>query len=144
MTAKINKETKKFVKERANNCCEYCGCPYDFANQFFSVEHILPKSKSGTNNRSNLAYACQCCNGHEYNKVEGFDPINQQIVALYNPRKDSWKKHFNWSEDFLLIEGISPIGRATVETLNLNRETLVNLRGVLFAFGEHPPKHFLH
>jgi len=65
------------------------------------------------------------------------------MVALYNPRKDKWQEHFNWSEDFLFVEGISPTGRATVVTLDLNRNSLVNLRAVLFAFGEHPPKHFL-
>jgi len=143
MAFKINEETKRFVKERAKYCCEYCGCPYDFANQFFSIEHILPKSKEGTDKRSNLAYACQCCNGHKYNKIVGLDPVNNQIVSLYNPRKDKWKEHFNWSEDYLSVEGVSPIGRATVETLHLNRENLVNLRAALFAFGEHPPKHFL-
>lgn len=143
MATRIKEKTKQLVKKRAKNCCEYCACLFDFANQFFSVEHIIPKSKKGTDNPSNLAFACQCCNGHKYNKIKGLDPINRQIVALYNPRKDKWQEHFNWSEDFLLIEGISPTGRATVVTLDLNRKSLVNLRNVLFAFGEHPPKHFL-
>ncbi len=140
---KITNSTKRFVKERANQCCEYCACPFDFANQFFSVEHIIPKSKKGTDHRENLAYACQCCNGHKYNKIVGLDPVNQKIVALYNPRKDKWREHFNWTDDFLKIEGTSSTGRATIDLLNLNRDNLVNLRIVLFAFGEHPPKHFL-
>jgi len=143
MATKISEKTKQFVKERAKNCCEYCACLFDFANQFFSVEHIIPKSKGGINSRSNLAYACQCCNGHKYNKTKGLDPVNNKMVALYNPRQDKWQEHFNWSEDFLFVEGISPAGRATVVTLNLNRNSLVNLRTVLFTFGEHPPKHFL-
>jgi hypothetical protein len=35
--------------------------------------------------------------------------------------------------------GLTAIGRATVETLHLNREELVNLRQILYAMGEHPP-----
>jgi hypothetical protein len=46
---------------------------------------------------------------------------------------------FGWSDDFTLIVGLTPIGRATVEALQLNREGLVNLRQVLYAMGIHPP-----
>jgi hypothetical protein len=46
---------------------------------------------------------------------------------------------FAWNADFTLIIGLTPTGRATVETLQLNREGLVNLRRVLCAMGEHPP-----
>lgn len=40
---------------------------------------------------------------------------------------------------YKLIIGTTPIGRATVETLQLNREGCINLRKALFAFGKHPP-----
>lgn len=138
----ISKKEKLFVRNRAKNCCEYCACPYDFANQFFSIEHIIPKSKDGSDELNNLAFSCQCCNGHKYNITEGIDPINGELAPIFDPRKDKWQDNFRWSEDFLLIQGISAIGRVTVNTLDLNRENLVNLRAVLFAFGEHPPKHF--
>jgi len=48
-------------------------------------------------------------------------------------------KTYIWNEDFTLIIGLTPTGRATVETLQLNREGLVNLRRLLYAMGEHPP-----
>src|ERR1051326_8965524 len=35
--------------------------------------------------------------------------------------------------------GLTPIGRATIAALDLNRIGLVNLRRVLPSFGEHPP-----
>jgi hypothetical protein len=38
-----------------------------------------------------------------------------------------------------MIIGLTPIGRTTVEALQLNREGVVNLRRVLYAMGEHPP-----
>jgi hypothetical protein len=43
------------------------------------------------------------------------------------------------SDDFTLVIGLTPIGRATIKALQLNREELVNLRRVLYAMGEHPP-----
>jgi hypothetical protein len=60
-------------------------------------------------------------------------------VPLYDPRRHRWRDHFEWSPDFALIVGVTPTGRATVETLHLNRDKVVNLRRVLFAMGEHPP-----
>jgi len=59
---------------------------------------------------------------------------------LFHPREQSWDEHFAWNEDFTLILGLTPTGRATIEALHLNRSGLVNLRRVLYAIGEHPPK----
>jgi hypothetical protein len=63
-----------------------------------------------------------------------------QAAPLYNPRKDSWQQHFTWSEDYTLILGLTPTGRATVELLQLNRLGNQNLRQVLYVTGYHPPK----
>jgi hypothetical protein len=48
-------------------------------------------------------------------------------------------EHFAWSHDFVLIHGLTSIGRATVERLQLKRPGVVNLRRVLRSTGEHPP-----
>ncbi|RMG25661.1 MAG: HNH endonuclease [Bacteroidetes bacterium] len=138
---RLSRRIRDFVKERAHGYCEYCGHPEIYANQFYSIEHIIPLSKNGTNELDNLAYSCQPCNGHKYNKTRVLDPVSGQIVPLFNPRKHSWTAHFCWSEDYLNIEGISATGRATVKALELNRKNLVNLRRILFSFGEHPPQH---
>ncbi len=34
--------------------------------------------------------------------------------------------------------GITPTGRATIESLQLNRPGVIHLRKILFAMGEHP------
>jgi len=44
-----------------------------------------------------------------------------------------------WSDDSTLVLGLTPIGRATVATLCLNREGVLNLRRTLYTLGEHPP-----
>ncbi len=60
-------------------------------------------------------------------------------MSLYHPRKDRWREHFSWNGDFTRIIGLTPTGRATVDALRMNREGVVNLRGLLLAMKEHPP-----
>lgn len=88
----------------------------------------------------NLAQSCQGCNGHKAARTSSTDPVTGILVPLFNPREQRWDEHFSWSEDYLQITGLTPIGRATVEALQLNREGLVNMRRVLYAVGEHPPQ----
>ncbi len=72
------------------------------------------------------------------------DPGTDTIALLYNPRQDRWEEHFEWSEDFLTIIGLTPSGRATVDLLRVNRAEVVNLRRVLHMVGEHPPRRITH
>ena len=62
------------------------------------------------------------------------------MVPLYNPRRQRWQEHFCWSEDYTQILGLTSTGRATVETLQMNRIGLVNIRQVLYLIGKHPPQ----
>jgi hypothetical protein len=127
------------VAERAKGCCEYCQSQERYSPDPFSVEHIVPLSKGGTNALDNLSFACQGCNNRKYTSIEAFDPISQTTVPLYHPRQHIWAEHFVWSDDGTLILGLTPVGRAAVEKLQLNRMGLVNLRRVLVEAGEHPP-----
>ncbi|WP_071191053.1 HNH endonuclease signature motif containing protein [Trichormus sp. NMC-1] len=136
---RVTSQQKKAVAERAKGCCEYCRSQARFAIQPFSIEHIIPKSQGGKTSLDNLAFSCQGCNNHKYNKTEGIDPVGGNIVSLYHPRQQKWNEHFSWNEDFSLVIGLTPTGRAMVETLQLNREGVVNLRLVLYGIGEHPP-----
>lgn len=136
----VSPAKRKAVAERARGLCEYCFSPRKFSPQPFSVEHILPKSKGGSDEPENLAFACQGCNGYKSDKIMATDPLNGRKVLLYHPRRDAWAKHFSWSADFLEIIGLTAKGRASVKLLKLNREEVVNLRKLLRLFGEHPPK----
>ena len=127
MSEKVTAQQKRATIKRANGCCEYCLSQARFAIQPFSVEHIVPLSKGGESTSKNLALACQGCNNHKYSKTEASDPISKKMVSLYNPRAHKWHSHFSWNDDFTLIIGITPTGRATVEALKLNRENIVNL-----------------
>ena len=48
-------------------------------------------------------------------------------------------RSFAWSEDTTRIIGRTPTGRATVRTLEMNRESLINMCQVLHRDGKHPP-----
>jgi hypothetical protein len=131
--------TRQTVFERAGGRCEYCSTPARFAPEALSVEHIIPLSRGGASDASNLALACQGCNNHKYTRVTACDPITGRWVPLFHPRRHRWTDHFAWNQDATLVIGLTCLGRATVEALQLNRPGLVGLREALVAFGVHPP-----
>lgn len=136
---RVTTQERQIIAEQARNYCEYCRSSADFATQSFSVEYIIPVSRGGETTLHNLALACPGCNGHKYNKMEAVDPVDGRVVPLYNPRRQSWKDHFRWNEDFTYIVGLTPTGRVTVNVLQMNRSGVVNIRRALFVLGLHPP-----
>ncbi|MEO7159444.1 MAG: RNA-guided endonuclease IscB [Polaromonas sp.] len=51
-------EVREYLLEKWHRTCAYCGA----RNVPLQIEHIHPKSKSGSDRISNLTLACQCCN----------------------------------------------------------------------------------
>lgn len=125
---------------RAKGLCEYCRSRFDHSTEHFAIEHIDPVSRGGGSELDNLAFSCSGCNEHKHAKIAAPDPEGSQTVPLYHPRRQKWEDHFRWSEDYTRIIGLTPTGRATVETLKMNRPGLVNMRRVLYAAGLHPPQ----
>lgn len=103
------------------------------------MEHIVPRDKGGTSETNNLALSCQGCNNHKHTMTEAPDPATGDLAPLFHPRWQRWSDHFAWSDDYTFVLGLTAIGRATIERLQLNREEVVRFRRVLYAVGEHPP-----
>ena len=82
----VSASVRAEVEERAKKLCEYCRSPLEFSPDPFSVEHIFPISKGGTDDLKNLALACQGCNGYKSTKTEALDVISQMTGQFYNPR----------------------------------------------------------
>ncbi len=135
----VPRAVRRLVRDRAGNRCEYCRHPASYACSPFVCEHILPRVHGAGNTPSELAWACPACNGHKYAKTHARNPQTGRVVALFNPRRQHWSRHFTWSEDFQHIIGRTATGRATVTELHLNRSALLNLRRALQAIGAHPP-----
>lgn len=135
----ISSHSRKIIIERSKGYCEYCKCSADFATEPFSIEHIIPRSKDGSDELDNLAYACIGCNIYKSDKTVFLDVVSQEYSPIYHPRTMLWKEHFIWDESLTSLIGQTAIGRATIEALKLNRHPVKNLRRALIAIGEHPP-----
>ena len=53
-------EVKEYLLEKWDRKCAYCGAE----NVPLQVEHIVPKTRGGSNRVSNLVMACERCNNH--------------------------------------------------------------------------------
>ena len=129
-------ETRRTVYNRAHGCCEYCRTCEANSGQILEVEHINP---SGGDGLDNLCLACGNCNRYKGKAIRAADPETGVSVALFNPRQQRWLGHFRWAESGARVEGVTPIGRATVERLNMNRDTVVTARTRWIIAGHHPP-----
>lgn len=136
---KIPEDIQSQVRQRANYLCEYCHASEQWQYVAFTIDHVIPLTLRGADILNNLALACFHCNRKKSGKTTAIDPQSSTEVPLFNPRKQSWREHFIWSADGLLIIGLTPIGRATVATLMLNRERVINIRAADKAVGRHPP-----
>jgi len=122
------------VRARAGGRCEYCRLPdwVEFSGPFH-VEHVIARQHAGLTEIPNLAWACSRCNAHKGTNLTAIDPDGTGVVALFNPRKDSWQLHF--SLDAAHIHGVTASGRATVWLLQMNAERRLELRGQLMVAG---------
>ena len=55
------------------------------------------------------------------------------VVGLFHPRRDRWAEHFELLG--IRIEGLTPVGRATVYVLAMNDARRLDLRSELLARG---------
>lgn len=70
--------------------------------------------------------------------LSGRDSETGRIVVIYNPRRQSWRRHFDWDGPFLV--GRTSCGRATIAVLNINAPRRVTIRQLLIMAGRFPPK----
>lgn len=109
-----------FVSERAAHRCEYCLAPEVIFNFPFEIEHIIPLSRGGTDEESNLALACRSCNIHKSNHLTGIDESTGNETPLFNPRQDRWEEHFQIDRESGAINGVTAAGRVTASRLRMN------------------------
>ena len=130
----IDAGTRRSVRERAGNRCEYCLLHQYHSELLHHIEHVVARQHGGTDHFDNLALACHRCNLHKGPNLSGVDPLTGLVENLFHPRHDRWGEHLAFREAY--IEGLTPAGRATVEVLGLNDARRVELRRELLALGE--------
>ena len=123
------------VEQRAGERCEYCHAPQRACGYRFHLEHIIPAIRGGSEALPNCALACASCNLAKADKISGIDPLTGTEVALFNPRTQVWVAHFRWAEDQQTLIGLTPTGRVTIITLDINSELRKEARQLWFATG---------
>ncbi|KJH69836.1 HNH endonuclease [Aliterella atlantica] len=139
MSEYINEELKRQVYSRFNSCCAYCLTANALMPVTFECEHIIPRSVGGKTVFENLCLACPMCNRYKSNRQQVIDPQTQNTVSIFHPHLQKWTEHFAWNEAFTEIIGLTPIDRATIVTLKMNRPELIRVRRMWVKMGEHPP-----
>ena len=137
--ARIPERLRLQVIERARERCEYCQTQQVIVVAM-EIDHIIPEVAGGETSLDNLCLACILCNGSKRDFQMGTDPETGKEIPLFNPRTQTWRDHFQWHDDGLIIIGLTSTGRATITRLRMNREALVNARRRWIAAGWHPPK----
>ncbi len=135
---------RDMVRQRANFRCEYCRISdHDSAAAtVFETEHIIPKADFSNDDPKiddpdNLAWACPSCNRHKSKKSQAPDPSTDNSTPLFNPRIDQWSKHFLARSSGHII-GLTPTGKATVQTLQFNKQARVECRLMYYQMGHWP------
>jgi hypothetical protein len=136
----IPKALRDKVAAQARHRCGYCLTAEVIVGTPMEVDHLIPEALGGSTVEENLWLACSLCNGHKGNRIAALDPTSGEVVRLFDPRRQNWREHFQWTPEGDRLLGLTPVGRATVAALNLNRPSLVVARRAWVTVGWHPPK----
>lgn len=132
------------VASQAGRRCGYCLTSESVVGAPMELEHLIPESLGGRTEEENLWLACPRCNAHKADRIMARDPQSGRVVRLFNPRRQVWKRHFQWSSGGDRVIALTPTGRATIAALQLNRAVLVAARKAWVAVGWHPPIDSIH
>jgi hypothetical protein len=102
----------------------------------FEIDHVIPRKHRGATVEENLALACFYCNRYKGPNIAGFDPATSLLSRIFHPRIDRWEDHFKWH--LYRVQGITAMGRATIEVLRLNHPEMILVREVLSDEGVFP------
>jgi hypothetical protein len=115
----IPQALREAVFRRDAGRCQYCRLAQLGHGATFHVDHIVPRSRGGSTSLNNLALQCPNCSLRKSNKTTAIDPQHGQPIALFHPLLQAWREHFRLLDDATCV-GITPVGRATVEALQMN------------------------
>ena len=77
---------KFMILYRDNFTCRYCGARPGSEN--LEVDHVIPRSRSGSNNSCNLVTACVTCNRRKSNKI-----VFPADMIECDDTDEGWKVH---------------------------------------------------
>jgi hypothetical protein len=127
------------VARRAAHRCEYCRAPEALFPQPFPVDHVVPRAWDGLTFPGNLALACPACNDAKRTTLGLLSAETGLPVWLFNPRgAEPWDRHFRVDAATGRIEGLTEVGRVTVECLKMNHARPLAARRLWILAGYYP------
>jgi hypothetical protein len=138
VTSYIPSALRQQVRERADDCCEYCRIPQSLKPFTFHIEHIIAEKHGGSTTVDNLGLSCRECNSHKGSDLTSIDPATGSVERLFHPREHVWDEHFRL--DGSRIIGRSAAGRVTVQLLQLNAPQRLVERDAMIALDRYPCK----
>jgi hypothetical protein len=132
----ISLNLRHIVSARAGGKCEYCLRPEQATFFPHECDHIIALKHGGETTEDNLCLACGHCNRHKGSDFASLDPLTGNPAMIFNPHKDVWSDHFRLND--AVIEGKTPVGRATVRMLRMNDDDQLALRTNLIRLGRYP------
>jgi hypothetical protein len=136
----IPKAMRARVAAQAHHRCGYCLTAEAITGISLEIDHLIPEALGGLTQDENLWLACGPCNSRKSDRVVARDPFTDAVVPLFNPRYQVWSEHFAWAPAGDQVVGLTPVGRATVSALELNRPILMSARQGWVRVGWHPPR----
>jgi hypothetical protein len=134
MKERLSSEVSAEVQRRAEDRCEYCLIPIESTYFGGEVDHIISRKHGGTDDLSNLAFACMPCNRYKGTDVGSISHASKQLTRFYNPRTDTWSEHFRLRHDGV-IAPLTEIGEVTVSIFRSNDEERLVERKMLIELG---------
>jgi HNH endonuclease len=126
MKSIISDYLRRKVGKRAKFCCEYCLVHEHDMFWSYHIDHIISLKHGGKTELDNLAYACSLCNQFKGTDLGTYLDNSKRLIRLFNPRKDSWKSHFDIDNGVFMPKTL--IAEATIKVLNLNQVDRIILR----------------
>jgi hypothetical protein len=136
MSRYISEKLRGIVARNAHFRCEYCHIHEDDQFYTFQVDHIISVKHGGKTELINLAYTCSLCNLNKGSDLGTFLSNSKRLIRLFNPRKDSWSKHFSIGYGEIIPKTL--IGEATIKVLDINHVDRIILRQALTDEGRYP------
>lgn len=140
MSQSLPESVRRRVLASFSYRCAYCQTSERLVGPVLEVDHVIPQSRGGTDEETNLVAACTLCNSHKAQRIEAVDPVTGSLVRLFNPFEQRWADHFMWEDGAKRVRGRTATGRATVAALHMNHPAMIAARAVWETTGLHPPQ----
>lgn len=107
-------EEKDFILSKSHGRCCHCGKKISVGKDF-TVEHVIPLSKGGTNNISNIVALCKDCNDAKQDRIIEPEDYLKYLDDMYKQEvidnQNKYYEEYNWFSQRNFI----PVDKRTID-----------------------------